>query len=109
VKIALTILCSLLFVLGQVATLSAPEISVGHVQKNCGCGGKMSCCQKASVPQPLTATAQASSQNQILSPVPAVEVRGVVPVGTASNSPTTPRLLTLGTTPIFARDCAWII
>jgi hypothetical protein len=108
VKIALTILCSLLFVLGQMATLSSPVVSVGHVQKNCGCGGKMSCCQRASVPQPITATAQANSQNQILSPVPPVVVWGFVPVGTGSVSPTPPSLI-LGSAPIFARDCAWLI
>jgi hypothetical protein len=109
VKIALTLFCSLLLILGQGASASMPVVGIGQVKKDCGCGGRMSCCRQASVPQPLTATAPASSQNQILSPVPAAVIWVLASAGTASISPTVSPSLSTGAAPIFARDCARLI
>lgn len=107
VKIALAIVCSLLLVLGQALALAVPAASTGAAVKDCGCGGKMSCCRH--IPQPLAATAPAVSQNQIVSPAPALAVWVLATAGTASISPTVSPSLSAGAAPIFARDCARLI
>jgi hypothetical protein len=106
VKIALAIVCSLFLVLGQAAVLSAPACA-GHVEKTCGCGGRMSCCRHAS--QPPVAAAPASSQNQIVSPAPAVAAWVLAKTGTSKMSPAVSPSLAVGVAPIFVRDCARLI
>lgn len=107
-KIALTILCSLLLVLGQAVAVSAP--AGGLAAADCGCGGKMACCQQTPVPPaPPAATVPAGSQNQMVSPIPAVVAWVLAPAGTASISPPVSPLLTAASAPIFARHCAWRI
>jgi hypothetical protein len=104
VKIALTILCSLLLMLGQ--TMAAPVASAA----DCGCGGKSACCKQAQVPTaPPAATVPASSQIQMVSPVPAVVVWSLAAAGTFSISPTVSPSLTAGVAPIFARNCSRLI
>jgi len=107
VKIALAIVCSLLLVLGQAMAVSVPVASTGSAVKDCGCGGKMSCCRHA--PQPPVATAPASSQNQILSPVPAVLISILAKTGTAQIFPAVSPSLSAEAAPIFARNCARLI
>lgn len=107
VKIALAIVCSLLLVLGQAMAVAVPAASAGAAVKDCGCGGKMSCCRHAA--QPPVATVPVSSQNQIVSPVPAVMVWVLTNTGTSQISPTVSPSLSAGAAPIFARDCARLI
>jgi hypothetical protein len=107
VKIALAIVCSLLLVLGQAMAQSVPVASTGAAVKDCGCGGKMSCCRHAS--QPPVATVPVSSQNQIVSSVPAVMVWVLASTKTSQISPTVSPSLSVGAAPIFARDCARLI
>jgi hypothetical protein len=107
VKIALAIVCSLFLVLGQAMAVSVPVACAVAAVKDCGCGGKMSCCRHAS--QPPAATAPASSQNQIVSPIPAQLVWVLAATGAAQVSPTVSPFLAAGTAPIFARDCARLI
>ena len=107
VKIALAIVCSLLLVLGQAMAVAGPVASAGAAVKDCGCGGKMSCCRHAS--QPPVATVPVSSQNQIVSSVPAVMVWVLASTKTSQISPTVSPSLSVGAAPIFARDCARLI
>jgi hypothetical protein len=107
VKIALAIVCSLFLVLGQAMALPVPAASAGAAVKDCGCGGKMSCCRHAS--QPPVAAAPASSQNQIVSPAPAVAAWVLAKTGTSKISPAVSPSLAVGVAPIFARDCARLI
>ena len=107
VKIALAIVCSLLLVLGQAMAVAVPVASAGAAVKDCGCGGKMSCCRHAS--QPPVATVPVSSQNQIVSSVPAVMVWVLASTKTSQISPTVSPSLSVGAAPIFARDCARLI
>jgi len=106
VKLALTILCSLLLMLGQAAVASMPAASAKH---DCGCGGKMSCCQHASVPSPFAAIAPARSHQQMLTPVPAMAIWILSSPQTSSISPTASAALTSGAAPLFARDCARLL
>jgi len=107
VKIALAIICSLFLVLGQAIALPVPAASAGAAVKECGCGGKMSCCRPAS--QPPVAAAPAGAQNQILSPAPALVAWVLAPAGTAQIFPAVSPFLSAGAAPIFARDCARLI
>jgi hypothetical protein len=109
VKAALAIVCCVFLVLGQALALSVPAAGTSVAQHDCGCGGKMSCCRQASVPQPVTATAPAGSQNQILSPVPAAVVWFLTAAEAAPISPTVSPSMSVGAAPIFARNCAWLI
>ncbi len=111
-KFTLTILCSLLFLGGQMAGIAAPAACAGRPAQHCGCGGKMPCCaaRPASLPQtPVTATMPAGSQSQILSFVPAVVVWVLAPAGDSSSAPVVSPVLTAGAAPLFARHCAWLI
>ena len=103
----LTIVCSLLLVLGQAAAWSAPVNCAGAAGKNCGCGGQMACCQTAKSPasQPPAATTTTGSQNQIVSPVPAMLVLVPTAAGTTSIFPTVSLSLTAAVPPLFARHC----
>ena len=107
VKIALAIICSLFLVLGQAIALPVPAASASAAVKECGCGGKMSCCQSAS--QPPVAAAPAGTQNQILSPAPALVAWVLASAGAAQISPAVSPFLSVGVAPIFARDCARLI
>jgi hypothetical protein len=109
VKITLAIVCSLLLVLGQAVRASAPAASSGHVEKNCGCGGKMSCCQTASVPQPPVTAAPVNSQNQLLVPVPAAVLLVLPVAGTVLFSLPPSPALPASSAPIFARNCIRLI
>jgi hypothetical protein len=109
VKIALAIVCSLLLVLAQAMAVSVPTASANVAKPDCGCGGKMSCCQRASAPQPLAATVPASAQNQLLSPVPAAVVWVLAAAGNPQIFPTVSPVLSVGAAPIFARHCAWLL
>jgi len=109
VKIALAIVCSVFLILGQATALSVSAASTSVVRHDCGCGGKMSCCQHASMPQPLAATTPTSSQNQIISFVPALMVWVVASTGVAQISPTVSSSLITHTAPIFARNCVRLI
>ena len=111
-KFVLTILCSLMFLGGQMAVMSAPLACAGQPSHHCGCGGKMPCCaaSPSSVPPaPVAATVPAGSQQQILSSVPAVLVWVLVTAGTPSISPVSDTVLKAGDAPLFARHCAWLI
>jgi hypothetical protein len=107
VKIALAIVCSLFLVLGQALAVSVPVASAGPAVKDCGCGGKLSCCRHAA--QPPVATAPASSQNQILSSAPALVAWLLAATKTAHISPTVSPSVSAVAAPIFARDCARLI
>lgn len=109
VKIALTILCSLLLLWGQAAVASASAIS--PVAEDCGCGGKMACCRTAPAPAsaPLEATAPAASPNQILSPVPATVIWVLTAAGTPLFVPTVSPSLAAADAPLFARICVRLI
>ena len=109
VKIALAIVCSLLLVLAQAKAVSVPAATASVVKPDCGCGGKMSCCQRASAPQPLAATVPASAQIQLLSPVLAVVIWVLAAAGNPKIFPTVSPVLSVGAAPIFARDCAWLL
>ena len=103
-KFALTIVCSLLLLLGQV--MAAPVANAA----DCGCGGKMACCKQAQVPPaPPAATAQLGSQNQMVSPVPVLVIWVLAPAGTLSISPTVASSLTAAAAPLFARNCVRLI
>jgi len=108
VKIALTILCSLMLLWGQVAVASAPAANV--VAHDCGCGGKMACCRTAptSHSTPLDTTVAVASQ-QILSPVPATAVWVLAAAGTPAIVPTVPPSLAAADAPLFARICVRLI
>jgi len=109
VKIALAIVCSLFLVLGQALALSVPTASVSVAKHDCGCGGKMSCCQKNPASQPLTAIASAGSENQVVSSVPVMVIWVLAATGTAQISPTVSPSLIARSAPIFARNCVWLI
>jgi hypothetical protein len=111
-KFVLTILCSLMFLGGQLAAMSVPFVCDGQPAHHCGCNGKMPCCAASptSLPQaPVTATVPAGSQQQILSSVPAVVVWVLVTAGTPSISPLSDTVLKAGDAPLFVRHCAWLI
>ena len=110
-KFALTIVCSLLLILGQAAAWSVPVAGACAVEKNCGCGGKMACCQTAKSPasQPLVAIAPTGLQNQIVSPIPATVVLVSAAAGNTSISPTVAPSLTAAVTPLFARHCVRLL
>ena len=107
-RLAVAIVCSLLLILGS--AVASPVMACGSVAADCGCGGKMACCKSAQVPQaPPAATTQLGSQNQMVSPVPAVVVWSMATAGTFSISPTVSSSLTAGVAPIFARNCSRLI
>ena len=111
-KCALTILCSLLFLAGQMAAVSAPLVCASQPTHHCDCGGKMPCCatNPASSPQsPVTATVPAGLQQQILSPIPSVVVLVLATAETPSVSPANTVFLKAGDAPLFVRHCAWLI
>ena len=111
-KIALAILCSLLLAWAQVVVASVPVTTGGPAAHDCGCGGKMPCCQAAPAApasQPLSATAPAPSQNQILSPAPATVLWVLPATETPIFSPGVSPSLTAGSALIFARNCVRLI
>ncbi|HEV2693208.1 MAG TPA: hypothetical protein VG347_09965 [Verrucomicrobiae bacterium] len=107
-KLALTILFSLLLLGAQAMVISVP--AAGPAAQNCGCGGKMACCKTAPVSHsaPVDATTATASQ-QILSPVPASVVLVLLAAATPSISPTVPAFLSVTGTPLFARLCVRLI
>jgi len=107
VKIALVIVCSLFLVWGQTMALSVPVAEASAVLKGCGCGGKMSCCRHA--PSPLAATTPVNSQNLNLSFAPALGGLFLASAGNLQFFPVVSPSLSVGATPIFARDCARLI
>jgi hypothetical protein len=109
VKIALTILCSLMLLWSQAVVASVP--ATNPVAQDCGCHGKMACCKAApAAPSaPVDATAPAVSQNQILSPVPATVVWVLAAAGTPFISPTVSPSLAAADAPLFARICIRLI
>jgi hypothetical protein len=109
VKIALTIALSLFLLLGQAVMLNVPASNASHAAKSCACGGKMSCCQAASVPQPPVTAAPISSQNQLLVPVPAAVLLVLPVAGTVSFSFSPLPVLAASRAPIFARNCIRLI
>jgi hypothetical protein len=112
VKLALTILCSLMFLGGQMAAMAMPIAGASQSAHHCGCGGKMPCCAAgpSSVPHmPVTATVSAGSQNLILSPVPAVVIWFLPTAAASSISPVITISPKAGDAPLFARHCAWLI
>jgi len=108
VKIVLTILCSLLLLGGQVMVAAS---ATRPVAEDCGCGGKMACCQTAPAAPtaPLDAPAPATSQHQVLSPVPATVVWVLAAAGTPFISPTVSPSLAAADAPLFARICVRLI
>lgn len=112
VKFALTILCSLMFLAGQVMAPAAPGACAGRPAHHCCHAGTMPCCaaSPSSVPQPpVTATVPTGSQIQILSPVPATVVWVIPTAATASISPVVTVSPKVAAAPLFARHCAWLI
>jgi len=111
VKFVLTMLCSLLFLGGQMAALTPRLACAAQPAKSCCQGGEMPCCaaSPASAPQqPATATVP-NFQQQILSPVPAVVLLVLPIAGTSSISPVASAFLRTDDAPLFARHCAWLI
>ncbi|MEJ0090523.1 MAG: hypothetical protein WDM80_12385 [Limisphaerales bacterium] len=112
VKFALTILCSLLFLWGQVPAMASPAACASQPDRQCCRDGKMTCCSASpsSVPQtPVSATAPAGSQQQILPPVSTLVSLIFPAVETLSVSPVAAAFLQANDEPIFARHCARLI
>ena len=112
VKFALTILCSLMLLWGQMPALASSAPCASQPDRACCRGGKMTCCSTSpsSVPQtPVSTTAPAGSQQQILLPVPTV-ISFIFPVvETPSISPVAAAFLQANDEPLFARHCARLI
>ncbi|MDR3456521.1 MAG: hypothetical protein P4N60_03685 [Verrucomicrobiae bacterium] len=107
-KIALTILCTLLLLGSQMVVASASPTN--PVAQDCGCGGKMACCRTApaSHSNPLEAASVSTSQ-QILSPVPATVVWVLAAAGTPSLVPPVSSSLAAAAAPLYARICVRLI
>jgi hypothetical protein len=107
VKTVFSILCSLMFVWAQAVVAAVP--AAAHVE-DCGCGGKMACCQAApsSQPAPMDAAASVATQ-QIVSSVPVAVVWVWAAAGTTFISPVSSTPLIVDAAPIFARNCARLI
>jgi len=111
VKFVLTILCSLMFLGGQMAALTPPLACAAQPAKSCCHGGEMPCCSASPAPDsqpPATATVP-NFQQQILSPVPAVVLLVLPTAGTPLVSPAATSFLRADDAPLFARHCAWLI
>ena len=108
-KIALTILCSLLLICAQ-AVAAATPVAMAAQSHSCGCGGKMPCCKTAPVSPkaPLDATVSVAAQ-QILSPVPVAVVWVWAAAGTSENFSSVGKLPSAQTAPIYARHCVRLI
>jgi len=111
VKFVLTILCSLMFLGGQMAAVTPPEVCAAQPKHACCHGGNMPCCaaSPASVPQSPATAMIPSLQQPILSPVPAVVLLVLTTAGTPSVSPAPAHFLRANDAPLFARHCAWLI
>jgi hypothetical protein len=107
VKTVFSILCGLMLVWAQAAVAAIPATVQAE---NCGCGGKMACCQAApTMPAaPLDVTTSGAAQ-QILSSVPVAVVWVWAATGTSSFSPAHSILLTVDAAPLFARNCVRLI
>jgi hypothetical protein len=109
VKQTLAIVFSLLLVLGQAMSMPVQPAGAGVAKHDCGCGGRMSCCQHASASLPLAATAPASSQNQIIFAVSVSLVWVLTNTANVQIFPTiSPSHFASGAS-IFARNCIWLI
>jgi len=105
----LTIAFSWFLLLGQAVVFNVPAGNASHAEKNCACGGNMSCCQTASVPQAPVTAAPVSSPNQLLVPVPAAVLLVLPVAGTVSFSFSPLPVLAASRAPIFARNCIRLI
>src|SRR6185369_8398548 len=107
VKFVLTILCSLLFLGGQLAALTPPLACAAQPAKPCCHGGEMPCCSAspASDSQPPATATVPNFQQQILSPVPAVVLLVLTTAGTPLVSPAATSFLRTDDAPLFARHC----
>jgi len=111
VKTLLSIICCLAFAMAQIATCAQmPQASVAKM--DCGCGGKMTCCdaQPAPASQPITANpAPAGNQNQLSVP-PQNIVAWVLPDAALPGfSLIASTLSPASGAALYARDCAWLI
>ncbi|HZI33361.1 MAG TPA: hypothetical protein VFF11_13555 [Candidatus Binatia bacterium] len=112
-KLALTILCSLLLALTPAMSAQfSPVTMTPKAHAVCGCGGKMPCCAARSTshsnPAPLTATS-VSSQNLIS--VPVASVIGWLPPASEIFLPSF-RVATASMAdglPLYKWDCALLI
>jgi hypothetical protein len=112
VKFALTILCSLMFLWGQMATMATPITCASQPAHHCGHACKMPCCaaSPASVPQPVSAIpVPAPAQQQISLPAPNL-IAWLLPEYGDSLSPSAAGSpLALDGTPLRTRLCTLLI
>jgi hypothetical protein len=112
VKFALTILCSLMFLWGQMATMALPIPCSSQPAQHCGHACKMPCCaaSPASVPQPVSGVpAPVSAQQQLSLPAPSL-IAWLLPEYEASLSPSAAGSpLALTGTPLRTRLCTLLI
>ena len=111
VKFVLTILCSLMFLGGQMAAVSSPVVCAAQPVHHCCHGGNMPCCaaSPASVPQAPVSGTVPNQQQQILSPVPAVVLLVLPTAGTSLISQVATSVVSVDDAPLFARHCVWLI
>ena len=110
-KMTLAIVCSVLLAWTPILRAQAPAARVGRVVHACCHCGKACCAVPASPEsQPVPATpVPSSSQNQLLTLAPAGLIRTLpeTPAPEFSASPSSP--LTANRTPLYARNCAFLI
>jgi hypothetical protein len=107
----MTILCSLMFLWGQMATMAAPIPCTSQPAHHCGHACKMPCCaaSPASVPQPVSTIPAPASAQQQLSLAPSL-LTWLLPEYEASLSPSaagSPFAVT--GTPLRTRLCTLLI
>ena len=110
-RFLLAIVCSLLFVGGQFASISSASVVKPSVPC-CQCGGQMPCCAAKPVqtPQPLPANSpRTGAENQLLSPLPLVTVSFWSAAGPSIFPPSVSPSLNAAAAPVFARLCVRLI
>ncbi|HTB85977.1 MAG TPA: hypothetical protein VK742_20195 [Candidatus Sulfotelmatobacter sp.] len=107
-KIALTIVCSLLLIWAQAVSAQIPAQGKTACCPMANC--PMPCCKAAPAPEraPFDATVSAASQ-QILSPVPVTVVWVWSVAGTSSIAPASSIFLTAQSAHVFARNCVRLL
>jgi hypothetical protein len=108
VKIALTIISSLLLIWAQAVAAQTPVPVKTACCPIAAC--PMPCCKAAPAPErtPSEATVSTASQ-QLLSPVPAMVIWVWSVAGTSSLAPAPSVLLTAQSTHVFARNCVRLL
>jgi hypothetical protein len=113
-KLVLTIVCGfLLAIMPAGSRESLPASPAMAAPAACGCGGKMPCCAKRSVPHPPPAPLAASnSGTQNENPLPPSAIIGWLPAPNEINLPartSSSAVLIAGAPPLYRRDCVLLI